>query len=305
VAALPEFEVGQRISSHADVYYKILQRFGVGGNSHVYLVECLKGPLRGVLFALKLFVKVNDATRLGRFNKEIDFLKECDHPAVMKVYDFGESVVSEGGVRTVYPFVIADFLPKTLRDSMRSGLSMVEKLSFTLQLLSALSYISEKNIVHRDIKPENIFVRGKGCILGDFGLMKILDEADVDDKDYMIESTGPRLPRFYRTPDLVEYCKGRAELTTKSDVFQLGIVLSEMYSGDSPLKECKNIFDEVVIEAISSIGGSQSAAISAILRSMLDYSVDTRPNAHDLLDPWEGIFLEVVKVSHQLEGKIF
>ncbi len=307
----PLLELNQRISSNSENYYRVIQSLGQGGNSHVYLVKAMSGELRGLLFALKLFTRVKDSTRLGRFKREVTFLKECSHPAIMRVYDDGQIVVSAQS-QTIFPFVIADFLPRTLFDAMRGGLSMVEKLSFSLQLLSALAYLSNRShaIVHRDIKPENIFVRGKACLLGDFGLMKVLDESPTadslaDDKQFMIESTGPRLPRFYRSPDLVEYCRGNGEVTTKSDVFQLGLVLSEMFTGENPLKPCRNILDPVELQELRTVSGSQSQAIRAHLSTMLGFDAANRPLAEGLFDPWEGIFKEVATISHSLEGRLF
>jgi serine/threonine protein kinase len=164
--------------------------------------------------------------------------------------------------------------------------------------------------VHRDIKPENIFVRENSCILGDFGLLKFLvptaEAEDIErDRKFFIESTGPRLPRFYRSPDLLAYCKDNAELTPKSDVFQLGLVFTEMFTGVNPLREPKNIYDEIVLDAIPEPKGALAPAILSLLQLMLTIDVDSRPTAEDLLDRWEGIFLESVKISHQLEGRIF
>ncbi|WP_040549221.1 protein kinase domain-containing protein [Pedosphaera parvula] len=362
----PDLEVFQRIHSNSGVYYRVLQPLGRGGNSSVYLVEAMAGQHRGVLFALKLFSKVTDPVRLGRFKVEVDFLKKCDHPSIMRVYDDGEYAVSAGASRLIFPFVIADFLPKTLHQAMLSGLSMIEKLAFSLQLLSALAYLAERNpkVVHRDIKPYNIFVRGKACILGDFGLLKLLEPSSAGlvigepvasvgqavvasvgqavvasvgqavvasvgqavvasvgqavvasvgqaavanpDVDFILDSTGPRMARFYRTPDLVEYCKGRAELTVKSDVFQLGLVLAELFTGQNPhIPAVKNLFEEVKLNPLANFECSQKAGIQYLIQSMLLFDVSKRPNAADLLDSWEGLFREAVVISHQLEGRIF
>lgn len=305
----PQLEFLARIPSDTGNYYRVLQELGRGGNSQVYLVECIDGDFQGVLFALKLFIQLGNKTRLGRFHREVDFLINCDHPSIMKVYDRGVYIQSVAGENYTFPFVIADYLPQTLYSAMRSGLGMVEKSAFTLQLLSGLSFLSagERQIVHRDIKPENIFVRGKACLLGDFGLMKILGEEDGEenDREFVIESTGPRLPRFYRTPDLVDYCREKGELTVKSDVFQLGLVFAEMFSGVSPLRPCKKILDDVELNEIQSISGSQGALIKALIERMLLFSVDERPFARDLMDSWEGPFLDIVNLSHQLQGRIF
>jgi len=270
----------------------------------------MTGELQGLLFALKLFVRVADSTRLGRFVREVEFLKKCEHPAIMRVYDDGE-IVETGHTEVKYPFVIADYLPRTLFDALRGGLTMMEKVSFVLQLLSATAYLDRQNpeIVHRDVKPENIFVRGRACILGDFGLMKLLSneagEDDSEDKKYVIASTGPRLPRYYRTPDLVDYCRGKAQITPKSDIFQLGLVFTEMFTGRNPLKEAKEILDKVELDPVGEIPGAQSSGIKAHLRQMLEFSPELRPTAQDLFDPWEGIFRETATIARSLEGRVF
>ena len=227
----------------------------------------------------------------------------------MRVYDVGEYVVS-GKDEVRFPFVIADYLPRTLRDSMRAGLWMTEKMAFALQMVSALSYLDSHapSIVHRDIKPENIFVRGKACILGDFGLMKFVGDGDIEaDKKFMIESTGVRLPYFYRTPDLVNYCRNVGTLSARSDVFQIGLVFAEMFSGVNPLKKCKDILDPVELNELTQIPCSRSLAVAlhAYLQRMLDFDAGRRISPEELFDPLEGLFLQAVSASLDLEGKVF
>ena len=307
----PSLEQFRWVRSKTGAAYRVIQQLGQGGNSHVYLVEAMTPPFQGLLFALKLFVRVSDETRLGRFEREVEFLKSCHHPAIMRVYDDG-AIIESGHSDTKYPFVIADYLPKTLYDVMRGGLTMMEKVSFVLQLLSAASFLENHapQVVHRDIKPENIFVRGKSCILGDFGLMKLLADAqgieeDEKDREHVISSTGPRLPRFYRTQDLVDYCKGKSGISTKSDIFQLGLVFAEMFTGVNPLKPSQKILDDIELAPLGDVAGSQSSAIKAHLKQMLEIYPAKRPLAGELFDPWEGIFRETANLSHQLEGRVF
>ena len=185
---------------------------------------------------------------------------------------------------------------------------MADKLAFCLQMLSALTYLSKlpTPIIHRDIKPENIFVRGKSFLLGDFGLIKTVGSTDDNDASFIIESEGPRLPRFYRTPDLVNYCRGEAAaLTTKSDVFQLGLVFAEVFTGINPLQPSKNILDPVILNEISRIPTSQGVSIQSVIMRMLEMDAHRRDEAFAFFDPWEGIFITVMKDSHDLEGKVF
>lgn len=207
--------------SRTDYYYKNIQRLGTGGNSVVYLALATSGPNQGNFFAVKIFRKLAQKERRERFLEETEFLKKCDHPSIMRVYDDG---VFQANNET-YPLVIAEYLPYTLDQIIRAGeASLVEKLGYTLQLLSGLTYLAnlETPVIHRDIKPQNIFIRRRSCVLGDFGLMKKVDREEELDRDIFKASTGAGMPFLYPTPDLVSYARNEADISTKSDVFQLG-----------------------------------------------------------------------------------
>jgi serine/threonine protein kinase len=90
-------------------------------------------------------------------------------------------------------------------------------------------------VVHRDIKPKNIFLKGQSFVLGDFGLIKLLNGHDEADHNIFKESVGFGMPYFYRTPDLIAYGKRESGITTKSDVFQLGLVAIELFTGRNPV----------------------------------------------------------------------
>jgi eukaryotic-like serine/threonine-protein kinase len=207
--------VGQVVDSWMGSLYRIIEFLGSGGSANTYLALCSTGKHKGLNFAVKAFRGVSKPERLIRFMKEINFLRSCDHPAVMRVFD-------EGIYLERYPFVVVEYLPQTLHDVGRMRASFLEKLSFSLHLLSALDYLRRLDppVVHRDVKPRNIFVKGGSCILGDFGLMKHGQAADEEDREIIRASYGPRMPRLYRTPDLVEYLKGGPPPTPSSDVFQ-------------------------------------------------------------------------------------
>lgn len=293
------------ITASSKVAYKILDNLGRGGNGEVHLVIATSGVNRGLLFALKLFRQIDDATRLQRFNQEVELLNKLNHPSLLKVVDRGTLVHETGD----YPFVVFEYLPQTLVDALKTGISMVEKAAFTLQLISALCYLSSQNpqIIHRDIKPENIFVRGRSCILGDFGLIKVVGaDAPAGDHAFFVESVGVIMPWGYRTPDLVEYCKNQSELTVKSDLFQLGLVVAEIFSGRNPLKPAEDRLDPIdLFPSIFPFGGSYYEEINSRVQQMLRQNPNERPSISDLLEPWDGILRDVVALSIKLEGRAF
>lgn len=93
-----------------------------------------------------------------------------------------------------FPFVVAEFLPQRLFEVIRADdATTAQKISYVLQLLSALAYLASLNprVVHRDIKPQNVFVKGRSCVLGDFGLMKLVDGSVEPDREIFKESVAP------------------------------------------------------------------------------------------------------------------
>jgi serine/threonine protein kinase len=191
--------------------------------------------------------------------------------------------------------------------------TLVEKLTYTLNLLSALNYLSNLNpqIVHRDIKPENIFIKGNSCILGDFGLMKVLDGNLEIDREVFKESTGVGMPYYYRTPDLVNYARQIAPLTVKSDIFQLGLVITELFTGHNPSKKLMygdDIYSQVELEPniyIPVEEGDFGRRIYGQLRTMLSFDPNERPSASNLLSYWQKLFNDVVISLSGGGGRIF
>jgi serine/threonine-protein kinase len=276
----------------------VVQFQGRGGSAETFLVQALSGSYAGVFFALKAFRRWTRPAWRESFLQEIAFLRTCNHPAVMRVFD--------EGIYQDSPFVIADYLPITLAHVMRRPLSVVEKLGYAVQLLSALEYLAspDRFVVHRDIKPQNIFVRDHACILGDFGLVKHCPPLSESDREMLRTSSGPRMPRHYRTPDLVDYLRGGAAPTPKSDVFQLGLVLAELFAGHNPQRPGR--FDaDVQLDSIRYIPGKLGKSIRGLIERMLEFNRATRPAAADLRRPWLELFESAAAHMASLEGRVF
>lgn len=299
---------GRSIRSESERWYKMVQYLGSGGNAITYLVVATSGELKGGLFAAKIFRNLSQQERRDRFLEEVSVLGNLSHPAIMRTFDAGLfSVPIDGGVDE-HPFVIAEYLPQTLATAIRArSLSMAQRTSIALQLISALEYLDNQDpkIVHRDIKPQNIFLKGNSCVLGDFGLMKLLDGHNELDREIFKLSLGPGMPFFYRTPDLVSYARNQADVTTKSDVFQLGLVLAELFTGKNPCVVPANILDDVELSPLGHIPGACGPGIASLIRRMLAVDPVHREPIASFMDPFLGVFHDLSERANDLDGHVF
>lgn len=242
------FKINDRIiNSDKQNDYRLIKRLGNGGSGDAYICMCVNGINSGCYFVIKFFYKVEMEDRLKRFNKEIEFLENADHPAIVKLYDKGNHNYydSEKKEMIMFPYYIMEYMPNNLKSELAKGRLSIEKaFLYSTQLLSALCYIKEKGKLHRDIKPENIFINGSNAILGDFGLIKDIsdksaiksDIESVEESIFSSISNGDAMPLQHRSPHLVEYLVEKKPLTFNSDTFQMGLVLFMMFIGENPLK---------------------------------------------------------------------
>lgn len=298
---------GTPIDSQTGRAYRVVQTLGAGGNAVTYLVIATSGAHKGVLFALKIFRRLSMPHRRTKFIEEIAFLQKCDHPSIMRVFDDGLFHHTAGGKEKEYPFVVAEYLPQTLYHIIRSrSATLVEKVSYALQLASALAFLEslDTKVVHRDIKPQNIFVKGRSCVLGDFGLMKQLDGIEEEDREVFKQSVGAGMPFFYRTPDLIRYVRGEADLSVKTDVFQLGLVIAELFTGRNP---CRRPPDgdhlaDLEMDDLCFIPGCMGGAVSSLIESMLVRDPAQREGAAQMVDAWFDVFTKASDRVRKIEG---
>jgi formylglycine-generating enzyme required for sulfatase activity len=98
------------------------------------------------------------------------------------------------------------------------------------QMLNAVRYVHEQNLIHRDIKPSNFMVDRNGKIkLLDFGIAKNIDASSAE---YTQTGTGAQMGTpMYMSPEQITETKS---VTTQSDIYSLGVVLWQMVTGQKP-----------------------------------------------------------------------
>ncbi len=287
---------GESLVSWRGVTYVKIRNLGSGGSSNVYLTLATSGPNKGIAFAAKVFsprgTAEEESWRLN-FMREVHVLRDCDHPAIMKVFD-------EGIYRDEFPFVVMEFLPNTL-SRIPSGPppSDAQKFSFVMQLLSALKYLSHRDpaVVHRDIKPSNIFLKGDSCVLGDFGLVLQLDETKQSGLEKRPTPAVSEMAKNYRTPELVAYHNGGPAPSTKSDVFQLGLVACELFTGKNPLLAASPE-KPIELNPVAGVSGPLGTRVNSLIDQMLVFEPEKRPAASELLESWQELYRALCKREH-------
>jgi hypothetical protein len=247
--------------------YRIVALLGRGGMGEVYRADDLR---LGQAVALKFLPEAlaDDAGRLDRLYNEVRTARQVAHPAVCRVYDIGEA---EGQHFLSMEFVDGEDLASLLRRIGR--LPQDKAIEIARQVCAGLGAAHEKGVLHRDLKPENVMLDGRGkARITDFGLAGLATSIQGDD----IRSGTPA----YMSP---EQLAGR-EVTTSSDVYALGLVLYEVFTGKKPfagrtLAEITRQHNEGTPVNPSQIVGEIDPAVERAILHCLEPDARRRPQS--------------------------
>jgi tetratricopeptide (TPR) repeat protein/predicted Ser/Thr protein kinase len=205
--------LGRRIGS-----YRVVREIGRGGMGVVYEAERDDDEFRQRV-ALKVAARAAYAPEfLERFRHERQILAQLEHPNIARLLDGG---ATEDGI----PYFAMEFVEgePIQRYAERNGLSITERLRLFLQVCEAVEYAHQNLVIHRDLKPGNIFVAGGRVKLLDFGIAKLVDASGAG----VTETGFAPLTPDYCSPEQFR----RQAVTTRTDVYSLGLVLFELLTG--------------------------------------------------------------------------
>ena len=198
--------------------YRIVSLVGKGGMGEVYRADDLK---LGHTVALKFLPKdlAEDPQRLEYFHSEVRLTRQISHPNVCRVYDIDEV---DGQQFLSMEYIDGEDLKVLLR---RIGRSPQDKgVQIAQQLCAGLSAAHDRGVLHRDLKSANIMIDGRGQVrITDFGLAKLADDATKG------EVAGTPA---YMAPEQLT----RGENTIQSDLYSLGLILYELFTGEAAHK---------------------------------------------------------------------
>ncbi len=216
-----------------DARYQVMKKLGEGGMSYVYLAKEISS---GKTVAIKVLSPrlASDKSSVERLRREAGLAMRLDHPNVCRILRLGES--EDGLIYLVMPFLKGELLSD--REVRGGPMDMTLGVTLLKQMCAGLHHAHELQIIHRDLKPENVMLvpdddGGGGverAVVMDFGLAK---ERRADPAIAKLTATGIILG----TPEFMspEQIRGKP-LDARSDIYALGIVAFEMFTGKLPFQ---------------------------------------------------------------------
>ncbi|XP_007941951.1 cyclin-dependent kinase-like 3 [Orycteropus afer afer] len=198
----------------------------VGEGSYGTVMKC-KHKVTGQIVAIKIFYEKPEKSVNKIATREIKFLKQFRHENLVNLI---EVFRQKKKIHLVF-----EFIDHTVLDELQHychGLESKRLRKYLFQILRAIEYLHNNNIIHRDIKPENILVSQSGITkLCDFGFARTLAAPGDIYTDYVAT-------RWYRAPELVlkDTTYGKPV-----DIWALGCMIIEMATGNPYLPSSSDL----------------------------------------------------------------
>lgn len=244
--------------------YRIISLLGRGGMGEVFRAD---DRMLGQPVALKFLPEsMIDESMLERFRTEVRIARRVSHPNVCRVYDIGEI---DNQLFLSMEYVDGEDLASLLRRIGR--LPHDKALEIARKICAGLAAAHDKGVLHRDLKPSNIMLDGRGEVrIMDFGLAGLAHE---------IEDVRSGTPAYMAPEQLV----GK-EVTARSDIYALGLVLYELFTGKPAFEgkthdEIMRVRRESTPDRFSTLVRDLDPAVQLVILRCLEEEPEDRPSS--------------------------
>ena len=277
--------------------YKIIQKVGQGNYGSVYKIQKIK---TGEIMAAKI-CKI-ESNNSESFKREINMLKQCDSPYILKYYG---SYIKKNIIWIVLEFCEGGSLLDIMRIT-NEYYSEKEIASIIKMVLKGLQFLHVQKKIHRDIKAGNILLTDEGVIkLGDFGVSAQLTNS-ISKKISKIGTP------YWMSPEVIS----QKSYDSKCDIWSLGITCIELAEGEPPYSEVRTflVMKKILNNPPKGLTKPElwSKDFNDFVRKCLTIDPDQRPTATQLLnhdfirnnDQGKGIIIQRLVKTMPLINKI-
>jgi serine/threonine protein kinase len=201
--------------------YRITKQLGKGGMGTVYEGQSVDSGRCVAIKVLNPQLAAADGFR-ERFEAEIESLKKLRHPAIVRLYGYGEQ---DGCLYYSMELVEGPTLDRQLRQGRQFDWHEVTRIG--VQIAKALKHAHDHGVIHRDIKPANLLVDPQGQVkLSDFGIARVFGGTQLTAAGGILGTAE------YMSP---EQASG-TPLDPRCDQYSLGCVLYALLTGRPPFR---------------------------------------------------------------------
>ncbi|KAL4432954.1 hypothetical protein ABPG74_014468 [Tetrahymena malaccensis] len=261
---------------------KLMERFEIKaciGKGSYAVVKLAKDTHTDKSVAIKMYdkYKLIDPQKRNNVKREIAILNKLDHSNIIKLY---QTIDTRSSVNLVMEYISSQSLRQFMK--AQEGRQLDERYARLIfkQLVSAVQYCHEWEVIHRDIKLENVMLdinNNHQIKLIDFGFAIRIPS----DKKLNIFCGTPS----YMSPEIT---KKREYFGKPADVWSLGVVLYALVCGRFPFKgkDDNDLFRKIQSGDFK-IPGNVSQSATRLINKLLKLNPEERPTAKEILsDRW-------------------
>jgi hypothetical protein len=221
-AALAQVDTGDPLAGKKLGQYRLVEKLGAGGMGSVYraIPEDSAGE-RSVAIKVMNPEVFEDEEFCRRFRREVGITSRLNHPAVLRVLDWGEQ---DRRLYMIMELIKGSTLKKEL---VPGGLDLRTFMEIFRPILEGLEFAHEQGVVHRDIKPENIMItENRRLKIMDFGLARGQQYSSIT-----VTGAAMGTPAYMAPEQITGGLQDH-----RSDQYSLGIMAYEMLAGRRPFE---------------------------------------------------------------------